>query len=555
MCSIYWATKEATFGGTAVTERLGRPVVVHSAPTPEPARVGRTGRFANAVRDTVAVRGGNGMDSTLMAAVISAVVGVLAAAGGAVLRNRATARTAARLIYAELTKNSAAVMYFRQTSSWAAPVLLRSAWDEHGATIARQRRGRFFEAVHRGYEALEIVPLLADESVDDEVRAGLLLGSVDSLVEAIKELGAVAQISPDGIKATVDRLLEPPTSAVRDLRARFGSGAGITSLALQGQLVAAGLSPRRAGQLPELVPLLLPSALVATQAQDAGCIVYSARHQEELGRREPARWSGEPPTGDSAVDETLETLEKLGNFGRQVLGRDPLAEKPLIAVVHYGNGFNNAWWDGEQLIMGDGDGAIFGRFSQCPEVIAGEVWHGVPEMLRYFDWDGENGALNLSLCDVFGQLFKQYTLDQTVEQADWVVGAGLLAPGIHGTGLRSLKAPGTAYNDDVLGIDPQPAHMNEYVQTTQDRGGVHINGGIPNHAFYLVAHHLGGKAWETAGQIWWDALTGSGARQGMLFADWAGLTAEAASARHGTDSSEYRAVIDAWDRVGVTGAN
>ena len=167
-----------------------------------------------------------------------------------------------------------------------------------------------------------------------------------------------------------------------------------------------------------LVLLLLPSALVATQAQDAGCIVYSARHQEELGRREPARWSGEPPTGDSAVDETLETLEKLGNFGRQVLGRDPLAEKPLIAVVHYGNGFNNAWWDGEQLIMGDGDGAIFGRFSQCPEVIAGEVWHGVPEMLRYFDWDGENGALNLSLCDFFGQLFKQYTLDQTVEQAD-----------------------------------------------------------------------------------------------------------------------------------------
>ncbi|MFD7409343.1 M4 family metallopeptidase [Streptomyces sp. NPDC059866] len=264
-----------------------------------------------------------------------------------------------------------------------------------------------------------------------------------------------------------------------------------------------------------------------------------------------ARWTGQPSTDDPAVDETYEGLVAVTTFGREVLGRDPLAERPLIAFVHYGAHYNNAFWNGEELILGDGDGEIFGRFSQCLDVIAGEVWHGVEEMLHYFDWSGEHGALHTSLADVFGQLAKQYTLNQTVEEADWICGAGLLAPGINGVGLRSLKAPGTAYDDRILGQDPQPTHMDAYVRTHKDQGGIHINSGIPNHAFYLVAQRLGGKAWEGAGRIWWDALTGDGLREGLLFADWARLTATAARTRHGTDSVEYRAVLDAWNRVGV----
>ena len=56
-----------------------------------------------------------------------------------------------------------------------------------------------------------------------------------------------------------------------------------------------------------------------------------------------------------------------------------------------------------------------------------------------------------------------------------------------------MKAPGTAYDDPRLGKDPQPAHMDDYVETTEDNGGVHINSGIPNHAFYLAATALGGR--------------------------------------------------------------
>ncbi|WP_199551672.1 M4 family metallopeptidase [Streptomyces sp. N35] len=104
------------------------------------------------------------------------------------------------------------------------------------------------------------------------------------------------------------------------------------------------------------------------------------------------------------------------------------------------------------------------------------------------------------------------------------------------------------------GADPQTGHMDGYVVTEADQGGIHINSGIPNRAFHLLAKSLGGRAWERAGQIWWDALTGDGVRDGLLFADWARLTTDAARERYGGNSAEERAVLAAWSDVGVTPA-
>ena len=108
---------------------------------------------------------------------------------------------------------------------------------------------------------------------------------------------------------------------------------------------------------------------------------------------------------------------------------------------------------------------------------------------------GESGALNEHISDAFGSLVKQRALSQTADQADWLIGAGLLTSNVNGVALRSMKAPGTAYDDPVLGKDPQPDHMRDFVHTNQDNGGVHINSGIPNKAFYLAAA-IGGNAWE-----------------------------------------------------------
>ena len=117
------------------------------------------------------------------------------------------------------------------------------------------------------------------------------------------------------------------------------------------------------------------------------------------------------------------------------------------------------------MVFGDGDGEIFNRFTIAIDVVAHELAHGVTETeagLIYFE---QAGALNESLSDVFGSLVKQFHLKQTADQADWLIGEGLLAEGINGRGLRSMSEPGTAYNDPMLGKDPQPAHMRDYIQT------------------------------------------------------------------------------------------
>jgi hypothetical protein len=158
------------------------------------------------------------------------------------------------------------------------------------------------------------------------------------------------------------------------------------------------------------------------------------------------------------------------------------------------------------------------------------------------------------MSDVFGSLIKQKALGQKADEADWLIGADLLAPGVKGVALRSMKAPGTAYDDPRLGKDPQPADMSGYVQTSDDNGGVHLNSGIPNRAFYLVATTIGGNAWEAPGQIWYDVLTGSAIRPDCDFVTFAELTVAAARARFGEESTEAGAVEDAWREVGVVRA-
>src|SRR5262249_13593534 len=150
----------------------------------------------------------------------------------------------------------------------------------------------------------------------------------------------------------------------------------------------------------------------------------------------------------------------------------------------------------------------------------------------------------------FGVLVKQWKLGQTAAQADWLIGAGLLAKGVHGVALRSMKAPGTAYDDPQLGKDPQPDHMRNYYRGTDDNGGVHINSGIPNRAFYLTAIAVGGKAWERAGRIWYDTLCNR-LRPSATFADAAKNTIQSAADLYGKGSDEQKAVQSAWQTVGV----
>lgn len=262
---------------------------------------------------------------------------------------------------------------------------------------------------------------------------------------------------------------------------------------------------------------------------------------------------GASPTGDAAVDEAYDGLGTTFDFYDKIFGRNSIDDKgmPLDATVHFRHDYNNAFWDGERMVFGDGDGEVFNRFTISLDVIGHELTHGVTQIEAELAYYFQSGALNESISDVFGSLIKQYALKQTADQADWLIGADLLTNKVQGVALRSMKAPGTAFNDKLLGKDPQPAHMKDFSVTFEDNGGVHINSGIPNQAFYLVATKLGGYAWEKAGRIWYESLRDPRLNPMSGFRQFAEITSLNAGRLYGKDSAEQRAVHEGWASVGI----
>jgi Zn-dependent metalloprotease len=296
------------------------------------------------------------------------------------------------------------------------------------------------------------------------------------------------------------------------------------------------------------------AAPVTAGAAHENVVIDDAQHKTNLpGVRK--RGEGDPPAGDVAVNEAYDGLGGTWGLYWNVFNRNSIDNQgmDLIGSVHYSSNYDNAFFNGSQMVFGDGDGTVFSRFTISVDIMGHELTHGVTASTANLEYQGQSGALNESVSDVFGSLVKQYNANpqQTAAQADWLIGAGLLMPGIHGEALRSMKAPGTAYDDPKLGgRDPQPGNMSGYVKTSSDNGGVHLNSGIPNRAFYLAAIALGGYAWEKAGQIWYATLTDSKLSANAQFTDFAKLTADSALRLYG--ATEQQAVISAWATVGVT---
>jgi Zn-dependent metalloprotease len=290
--------------------------------------------------------------------------------------------------------------------------------------------------------------------------------------------------------------------------------------------------------------------------------VYDAHNDEKL----PGvlvRSEGGPPSSDVAVNEAYDAAGVTHEFYEQIFHRKSVDDRGmrLDATVHYreepGVGYDNAFWNGRQMVYGDGDGELFGSFTRSLDVIAHELTHGVTQYEAALVYHKQSGALNESFSDVFGSMVKQWHLKQTVEQADWLIGQELLRPGVQSgssapAALRSLKAPGTAYDDKRLGHDPQPAHMTNFQQLADtrsgDNGGVHVNSGIPNHAFYLACSHLGAAhAWDKAGPIWYATLRALHPRASFLDA----AKATVMHAEQLFDADAGKAVRTAWQEVGV----
>ncbi|GAA5039302.1 M4 family metallopeptidase [Microbacterium fluvii] len=296
-------------------------------------------------------------------------------------------------------------------------------------------------------------------------------------------------------------------------------------------------------------------ALVAETAPSPDRTISDAQNTETLPGL-TVRTEDAPATGDEAADQAFDGLGATFAFWWDAYRRNSVdaAGEALLATVHYGTDYDNAFWNGERMVFGDGDGEVFTGFTGSLTVIAHELAHAVTEHTAALVYSGQSGALNESVSDVFGALVEQHSLGQTADAASWLIGVGIFTEAVQGVALRSMKAPGTAYDDDVLGRDPQPAHVDDYVDTIDDNGGVHINSGIPNHAFYLAATALGGRAWERAGLVWYRTLTGGTLSSTATFAQFAQATVEAAAAEFGESSVEADAVATAWRQVGVLAA-
>jgi hypothetical protein len=290
------------------------------------------------------------------------------------------------------------------------------------------------------------------------------------------------------------------------------------------------------------------AARVAPAAGAPAWTVHTAEGGTELPGR-AVRAAGEPASGDVAVDEAATGVTSALALFAEVYGRDSYDGHgaPVSLTVHYGRDYDNAFWDGSQLVFGDGDGRVFGRFTKPVDVLGHELTHAVTEHSAALRYQGQPGALNESVSDVFAACLKQRLLGQTAAEADWLIGAGLFAPGINARGLRDMAEPGTAYDDPALGRDPQPADMDHFVVTEDDSGGVHLNSGIPNRAFALAARAIGGTSWDGAGRVWYAALTGGEVGPDTDFAGFAAATVAAAG-------EHADAVRDAWAAVGVSAA-
>ncbi|RWZ55446.1 peptidase M4 family protein [Labedella populi] len=327
-------------------------------------------------------------------------------------------------------------------------------------------------------------------------------------------------------------------------------GFGRAAAAARHSLVRRTVHSRPAGVMTDPA-----AALTTARPDDASQLVrsiFDARGTEQLPGA-LVRSEGGRPTGDPAADEAYDGLGATHALLREAFGRASIddAGLPLEATIHFGDAYDNAFWDGARMVFGDGDGQVFERFTRSLSVIGHELSHGVVQYSANFVYEGQSGALNESVADVFGALVEQHAARQSSDQASWLIGVGLFTDQVEGLAIRSLAAPGTAYDDDVLGRDPQPGHMRDYIDTREDNGGVHLNSGIPNKAFHLAATTIGGFAWEGAGPIWYDALTAGRLTAAATFAEFAAQTVSSAESLFGIDSREHAAVVAAWTSVGV----
>ena len=252
-------------------------------------------------------------------------------------------------------------------------------------------------------------------------------------------------------------------------------------------------------------------------------------------------------SGDASAKRAFDETAAVVKFYQTVFGRNSLdnAGMTLISSIHFSVNYNNAGWTGSQMRYGDGDGNIFIDFTLGNDVIGHELTHGVTQYTTGLNYTNQAGGLNESVSDVFGSMFRQWQANQTVSTADWLIGKEIVGPGATARGytcLRDMANPAAKHC-----LAPQPTKFSQYHNGMDP----HDSSGIPNLAFYKAAMGIGGKSWEKAGQIWYQALTGFAPSPNMKMKAFANRTRKLSGTLFPADPSIKAAVDAAWKAVGL----
>ncbi|WP_369946501.1 M4 family metallopeptidase [Vitiosangium sp. GDMCC 1.1324] len=277
--------------------------------------------------------------------------------------------------------------------------------------------------------------------------------------------------------------------------------------------------------------------------------VYSANN----GSTTPGtlkRSEGQAPVGDNHVDTNYDKLGETYNCYKTLFGRDSFdnAGATLISTVHYSTNYVNAYWDGTQMVYGDGDGVDSIELGLDSDVTTHELTHAVTERESNLTYSGESGGLNESMSDIFAGVCESWTRNWATDADVFKVGEDIWTPGTAGDALR--------YMDD-------PAKDGASLDFYADYGGqdVHYSSGISNLVFSLLSKggvHPRGKTTNTvpaigpekAGRIFYKANTDLFTAS-TTFEQAKTYTVQAAEALYGTGSAEAAAVTEAWKAVGV----
>jgi len=272
--------------------------------------------------------------------------------------------------------------------------------------------------------------------------------------------------------------------------------------------------------------------------------VYDCKHSQTLpGTPVPGAKTSRDATAKRCFAETTQVAK----FFKSVFGRNSIddAGMTMMSSVHFGKNYNNAMWNGTQMVYGDGDGKLFVDFTQGDDVIGHELTHGVTQHSLQLAYSGDAGGLNESLSDCFGSMFRQWSAKQDVTQADWLIGADIMGPTAKSRGFKALR--NMAKPDDKAALAPQPT---KYSQITAGMDP-HYSSGPPNLAFCTACVTLGGHSWEKIGQVWYAALTTSGAHPKMTMPQFAARTRQLAAQKYPSQAVVAAAVDAGWKKVGL----